>query len=56
MAEVEAGLLALDCPKINLQVRETNAQVLAFYERPGYGRDAVVSMGRRLIPDEPPPA
>ena len=53
MAQVEAGLLALGCPKINLQVRETNDEVLAFYARIGYSRDAVVSLGKRLIPDGP---
>jgi ribosomal protein S18 acetylase RimI-like enzyme len=39
------------CPKLNLQVRSTNAEVLAFYARLGYAQDDVVSFGRRLIPD-----
>ena len=30
MQEVEKRLLALGCPKINLQIRETNAPVMAF--------------------------
>jgi ribosomal protein S18 acetylase RimI-like enzyme len=44
----EAGLGALGCPKVNLQVRATNAGVIAFYRRLGYGVEERVSMGRRL--------
>jgi ribosomal protein S18 acetylase RimI-like enzyme len=44
----EAGLRELGCPKINLQVRSTNAEVIAFYERLGYRIEERVSMGRRL--------
>jgi ribosomal protein S18 acetylase RimI-like enzyme len=51
MQHGEALLLASGCPKINLQVRASNAQVLAFYESLGYRDDQVVSMGKRLIPD-----
>jgi hypothetical protein len=35
-----------------MQVRSSNAAVLAFYERLGYTQDPVVSLGKRLIPDE----
>ena len=52
MAEAERLLLAMGCPKINLQVREGNDEVLAFYRRCGYSRDAAVSMGKRLVSDE----
>ena len=52
MAHGEALLLALGCPKINLQVRASNAQVLAFYQTLGYRDDEVVSMGKRLIRDQ----
>ncbi len=41
-------LRAAGCPKINLQVRTSNAEVLAFYKAIGYGRDEVVSLGKRL--------
>ena len=51
MAEAERALTERGCPKLNLQVRSTNAAVLAFYARLGYAQDDVVSMGRRLIPD-----
>lgn len=51
MAAVEAALRAKGCPKINLQVRETNQAVLAFYAALGYGNDKVVSLGKRLEHD-----
>jgi ribosomal protein S18 acetylase RimI-like enzyme len=52
MAEVERRLVAIGCPKINLQVRATNTAVLEFYERLGYAVDAAVSMGKRLESDD----
>jgi ribosomal protein S18 acetylase RimI-like enzyme len=51
MEEAEKKLSAAGCPKINLQVRETNRAVIQFYERMGYTRDLVVSMGKRLEND-----
>ena len=52
MAEFESRLLALGCPKVNLQVRAGNDEVLAFYARLGYTEDAAVSLGKRLIVDD----
>ena len=49
----EDVLKAVGCPKINLQIRSTNQNVIRFYERLGYRQDPVVSMGKRLIPDIP---
>jgi ribosomal protein S18 acetylase RimI-like enzyme len=51
MRAFEERLLALGCPKVNLQVRAGNDDVVAFYARLGYTEDAVVSLGKRLIPD-----
>lgn len=51
MQRVEADLLALGCPKINLMVRADNSAVLDFYARLGFTADASVSLGKRLIPD-----
>ena len=51
MEEAEKRLSAAGCPKINLQVRETNRAVIQFYERIGYTRDLVASMGKRLEND-----
>jgi len=48
MRHVEEKLVALGCPKINLQVRGTNSDVLAFYESLGYRLDDAVSLGKRL--------
>jgi len=51
MQAVEERLLERGCPKINLQIREGNEPVLAFYRALGYTPDAAVSFGKRLIPD-----
>ena len=51
MQRIEDDLRAMGCPKLNLQVRSTNADVLAFYRRLGYAPDDAVSLGKRLIPD-----
>ena len=51
MAEGEARLTALGCPKLSLQLRTDNPQAAAFYTRLGYGQDAAVSFGKRLIAD-----
>jgi ribosomal protein S18 acetylase RimI-like enzyme len=52
MDHAEAWLVTQGCPKLNLQVRATNTDVLAFYEALGYRVDAAVSLGKRLIPDD----
>jgi ribosomal protein S18 acetylase RimI-like enzyme len=51
MVEAERLLRAAGCPKINLQIRTSNADVLAFYETLGFARDDVVSLGKRLERD-----
>ena len=55
MEEAERTLHAEGCPKINLQIRTTNAGVLAFYRALGYMQDEVISLGKRLEHDRPPP-
>ena len=52
MAAAEIRLRDLGCPKINLQVRATNPDAIAFYERIGFIVDAAVSLGKRLVTDE----
>jgi ribosomal protein S18 acetylase RimI-like enzyme len=52
MDEAEKLLRAAGCPKINLQIRSTNSQVIEFYKSIGYKIDAVISMGKRLEVDE----
>jgi ribosomal protein S18 acetylase RimI-like enzyme len=51
MQEAESLLKSAECPKINLQIRSSNREVIAFYEKIGYSADDVVSMGKRLISD-----
>jgi ribosomal protein S18 acetylase RimI-like enzyme len=51
MAEAENRLRLASCPKINLLVRTTNTDVIAFYRALGYEVDDVISMGRRLEAD-----
>jgi ribosomal protein S18 acetylase RimI-like enzyme len=51
MHEAERLLIERGCPKINLLVLSSNAEVVAFYRRLGYTQDDVISLGRRLIHD-----
>lgn len=48
MGAAEEKLKALGCPKINLQVRRSNADVLGFYRAAGFREDDVASLGKRL--------
>ena len=52
MTAVEERLRDLGCAKINLQIRRDNGDAIAFYQRIGFGEDAVVSMGKRLVRDD----
>ena len=52
MGEAESRLLALGCPKVNVQIRSGNEAVAAFYDRLGYAPDAATSLGKRLVPDD----
>jgi RimJ/RimL family protein N-acetyltransferase len=45
---VEGELALRGCPKVNLQVRGTNRDVLAFYERCGYAIEDRASLGKPL--------
>ena len=53
--EAERILRELGCPKINLQVRTSNTQVIDFYRSIGFVEDAVMSMGKRLEHDDASP-
>jgi len=44
----EAALRALGCSKINLQVRRSNSDVIAFYRTMGFREDDVIGLGKRL--------
>ena len=56
MAEAERLLREAGCPKINLQVRLTNTEVIAFYRSIGFAVEDVVNLGKRLEEDGPRPA
>ena len=51
ISHLEQKLIALGCPKLNLQIRTDNIAVQEFYHEIGFTEDATVSMGKRLIPD-----
>jgi len=52
MNEAERLLGGRGCPKINLQIRNSNAGAVEFYSALGYSMDDVVSMGKRLLRDD----
>jgi ribosomal protein S18 acetylase RimI-like enzyme len=52
--QAEQALRALGCTKVNLQVRASNAGVVAFYQALGYHVEERISMGKRLFPDTTP--
>ena len=52
MEEAEGLLRNAGCPKINLQIRSTNLQVIEFYKSMGFKIDEVTSMGKRLEVDQ----
>lgn len=54
VTEAERLLREVGCPKIDLQIRTSNTQVLGFYRRIGYLEDDVISMGKRLVSDDDP--
>jgi len=51
MAEAEARLRMLGCPKINLQIRKSNRSAVRFYRSIGFVEDESISMGKRLVED-----
>jgi ribosomal protein S18 acetylase RimI-like enzyme len=51
VAEAVMRLRALGCPKINIQVRKSNAGVMGFYRKLGFTEDDVACMGKRLEKD-----
>ena len=50
MEQAEQSLIALGCPKVNLQVRMNNTAVIAFYKALGYDIDERVQLGKRVKP------
>ena len=52
MAQAETWLRAQGCPKINLQIRQDNTVAIGFYQAIGFGEDAALSFGKRLVHDD----
>ena len=52
MQEVERQVEIIGCPKINLQIRESNTIAINFYKKLGYDIDEVSMMGKRLEKDD----
>jgi GNAT superfamily N-acetyltransferase len=52
---LEQALIALGCPKLNLQIRADNAAVGAFYARLGYAPDAAHAYTPSACPGGRPP-
>ena len=52
MERVEAFLIGIGCPKVNLCVRKENITVLDFYADIGYRVDDVHVLGKRLMSDD----
>ena len=53
MEAVEGRIKEKGCPRISLQVRSSNKDVIEFYQSIGYTDDNVVGLGKRLKEDEP---
>jgi ribosomal protein S18 acetylase RimI-like enzyme len=48
MREAEERLARFGCPKLNLQVRTSDREVVAFYRKLGFKIEERISMGKRL--------
>ena len=44
-------LIEKNCPKLNLQIRNDNAEAKNFYKKVGFNEDSSISFGKRLIED-----
>jgi ribosomal protein S18 acetylase RimI-like enzyme len=52
LGHVEAKLIKLGCPKVELMVRKTNDRVISFYKSIGFDPDPVIVLSKRLINDK----
>jgi ribosomal protein S18 acetylase RimI-like enzyme len=51
MQLVEQRIQQRGCPKINLMIRASNSEAVAFYQALGYDLETSVGLGKRLEPD-----
>jgi len=54
LRQAESALVAKGCPKVNLQILDTNAATIGFYEKQGYIVEPRISMGKKLHPPAKP--
>ncbi len=54
IAHSETLLKQAGCPKISLQIRRSNKDVINFYQKIGYAEDDVISMGKRITGEDTP--
>ena len=52
MHDAETLLRAEGCPKLNLLVRTSNADVIGFYQSLGFAVEETVCLGKRLEYDD----
>lgn len=52
VTHTENALHQRGCPKVSLQVRSGNTQVVNFYRHLGYEVDDAIALGKRLIADQ----
>ena len=52
LENIENRLRKLGCPKINLQIREGNDNVLSYYQKLGFVEEKRINMGKRLEDDQ----
>ncbi len=53
VTHAERVLVERGCPKLELMVRESNADAIKFYERTGFRKESVQVLSKRLIEDAP---
>ena len=52
VSHVEASLIELGCPKLELMVRNNNTSVISFYRNIGFNPDPVMVLSKRLSEDD----
>lgn len=56
LTAAESALIDLGCPKVNLQVRSSNSEVVEFYRRCGFEVEQRASLGKVITTDSQPKA
>ncbi len=51
-SHVEASLIEMGCPKLEMMVRNSNTSVISFYRNIGFNPDPVMVLSKRLVEDD----